>query len=619
MTILTKGGACSLLLMMLWMGAVHIQPVNAQSTGGAGEPSPEVAKRPNVLLVMTDDQGWGDVYSHGNYKLDTPAMDRLATQGARFNRFYVSPVCAPTRASLMTGRYYLRTGVADVTRGFQTLRANEVTLAEVLGQAGYTTGLFGKWHLGEHYPNVPRGQGFDQFIGFLSGHWNDNYDPALLSSQTSAPGLDTVQTKGYINNVLTDAAIEFMEGHRDEPFLNFVSYNTPHSPYQVPDSYFQKYQERGYEGKTAAVYGMVDNLDDNLGRLLNALERLELKRETIVLFLTDNGPNGYRFNGGMRGKKGKVHEGGVRVPLFMRWPGQISPSQTIRKRAAHIDLLPTLADLTGVELTDTKPLNGRSLVPLLEGALPESSSSGKGAVPWTERTLYTHRGYARDGIELFPGAVRTDRYRLVCEESPCQLYDMIEDPVQEENIAQERPALTKRLREDFEAWYKDVTQSGIERPFIPVGYEAAPIVDLPAPEAYSTDGLEYAYEGYAHEWLTGWSSQVDSVWWELDVIRPGRYAVEPAYTTSEGVSEVPVRVEAEDHTVEGVLQPAGPHEPSVRQERDPEAHRPVKEFPRQRIGTIRLEEGEQRLTIKLSESIPQGSIDLQLVVLRRLE
>jgi arylsulfatase A len=310
MTILTKGGACSLLLMMLWMGAVHIQPVNAQSTGGAGEPSPEVAKRPNVLLVMTDDQGWGDVYSHGNYKLDTPAMDRLATQGARFNRFYVSPVCAPTRASLMTGRYYLRTGVADVTRGFQTLRANEVTLAEVLGQAGYTTGLFGKWHLGEHYPNVPRGQGFDQFIGFLSGHWNDNYDPALLSSQTSAPGLDTVQTKGYINNVLTDAAIEFMEGHRDEPFLNFVSYNTPHSPYQVPDSYFQKYQERGYEGKTAAVYGMVDNLDDHLGRLLNALER---------------------------------------------WPGQISPSQTIRKRAAHIDLLPTLADLTGVELTDTKP------------------------------------------------------------------------------------------------------------------------------------------------------------------------------------------------------------------------------------------------------------------------
>ncbi|GAF95371.1 unnamed protein product, partial [marine sediment metagenome] len=215
-----------------------------------GESRPR-ASRPNVLLIMTDDQGWGDVRSHGNDKIDTPVQDALAAQAARFGRFYVSPVCAPTRASLLTGRYHLRTGTAWVTRGLETMRSEEVTLAEILKQAGYATGCFGKWHNGAHYPHHPNGQGFDEFLGFCAGHWNNYFDTRLEYNS------ETVTTGGFITDVLTDAAMAFIEKHKDHPFFCYLPYNAPHGPFQVPDRYFDKYKKRGLDDKTAAVYGMV--------------------------------------------------------------------------------------------------------------------------------------------------------------------------------------------------------------------------------------------------------------------------------------------------------------------------------------------------------------------------
>ena len=288
----------------------------------------EEARRPNVLLIMTDDQGWGDLRVHGNEKIDTPTLDALASAGVQFDRFYVSPVCAPTRASLLTGRYHMRTGVTGVTRGQETMRAEEVTIAEVLKTAGYSTGCFGKWHSGAHYPHHPNGQGFDEFFGFCGGHWNNYFDTRLERNGRA------VQTSGYITDVITEAAIGFIEQHRSEPFFCYVPYNAPHGPFQVPDQYFDKYIARGLDAKTATVYGMCENIDHNVDRLMGTLETNGLTRDTIVIFLTDNGPNGARFNGGMRGTKGSAHEGGCRVPLFIRWPDRLSAGRTVQETTA---------------------------------------------------------------------------------------------------------------------------------------------------------------------------------------------------------------------------------------------------------------------------------------------
>jgi len=192
--------------------------------------------RPNILLIMTDDQGWGDIRSHGNDVIETPVLDRLAASGARFERFFVSPVCAPTRASLLTGRYYLRTGVNGVTRGRETMRSEEVTLAEILQQAGYATGCFGKWHNGAHYPYHPNGQEFDEFLGFCAGHWNNYFDTTLDHNGKMG------KVKGYISDVLSDAAMAFIERNRERPFFCYLPYNAPHSPWQLPDRYFDRAQ-----------------------------------------------------------------------------------------------------------------------------------------------------------------------------------------------------------------------------------------------------------------------------------------------------------------------------------------------------------------------------------------
>ncbi len=307
----------------------------------------ESMRRPNILVILTDDQGWGDIHSHGNDTIVTPVLDRLASEGARFDRFYVSPVCAPTRAAFLTGRYYLRTGVDGVTHREEVMRSEERTLAEILKDAGYATGCFGKWHNGAQYPHHPNGQGFDEFFGFCAGHWNNYFDTTL--ERNGRP----VETEGYINDVVTDAALDFIDAHADAPFFCYVPYNTPHSPFQVPDRYFDPFKEQGLDDTLACVYGMIKSIDDNVGRLLDRLESHGLADDTIVVFFGDNGPNTERYNGGMLGRKGSVHEGGVRNALFMRWPGHIPAGTEVKPIAAAIDLLPTLAELADVPVRST--------------------------------------------------------------------------------------------------------------------------------------------------------------------------------------------------------------------------------------------------------------------------
>ncbi|MEZ6067805.1 MAG: arylsulfatase [Planctomycetaceae bacterium] len=475
---------------------------------------------PNVLLILTDDQGFGDIGSHGNPVLQTPVLDRLAGEGARFDRFYVSPVCAPTRAALLTGRYHLRTGVSGVTRGYENLRAEEVTLAEVLHEAGYATGCFGKWHNGRHMPSHPNGQGFDEFIGFCGGHWNTYFDPPLEHNG------ETIQREGYIADLLTDAAIEFMTANRETPWFCYVPYNTPHSPWRVPDANYDKFADKNLDEKARCAYAMVDNLDHNIGRLLATLESQQCVDDTIVLFLTDNGANSPRYNAGMKGYKGSVDEGGTRVPLFIRYPGVIPAGTIVRPITAQIDLLPTLAELCGVEIAEShrQRLDGRSLVPLLTGA-------GE-AHEWPARTLFVDGFRADAGRARLKGAARTDRWRAVMSRpGQWSLYDMSADPGQEHDVAAAHPETLAGLSRAFDDWFADVMAIEPTYPPIPVGHPARRRFELTANEAMlegDRGGIAYTGEGgagWANSWIHNWTSMSAFPRWEIEVLEAGEYAV----------------------------------------------------------------------------------------------
>ena len=450
---------------------------------------PKAEQHPNVLVILTDDQGWGDLSLHGNPDVRTPRIDALARSGARFDRFYVSPLCSPTRAAFLTGRDSLRGGVWGVTRGKETLRAEEVTLAEILRDAGYHTAMVGKWHNGEHYPHSPEGQGFETFFGFRRGHWNNYFDTWLLR------GTERERTAGYINDVLTDEALRVLEGPHEEPFFLYVAYNTPHSPFQVPDADFDRVKARGLDDRTAAVYAMVENLDRSVGRLLDGLEARGLAEETIVVFFGDNGPNGERFNGGMRGAKGSVHEGGVRVPCFIAWPGHLEPREVAELASGRGPAPDAPRPRRGAGARRPAPRRAESPTP------PRRSPPGD----WPERTLFSHRFGDREP-EPCPGAVRTAGYRAVNEGEGWQLFDMARDPGRRPTSPPSIPHLIARLAGEYDAWFEDVTSHGFVRLPIPVGHAEENPVELPATQAYFEGGPTYEQgQGWANDWLTGWT------------------------------------------------------------------------------------------------------------------
>ncbi|MHC4073767.1 MAG: sulfatase-like hydrolase/transferase [Planctomycetota bacterium] len=289
-------------------------------------------ERPNIVVILTDDQGWGDLSLHGNINLATPNVDSLARDGAIFDRFFVCAVCAPTRAEFLTGRYHPRGGVHGVTTGAERLNVDEKTIGDTFKAAGYATAAFGKWHNGTQYPYHPNGRGFDEYYGFCSGHWGNYFDPILEHNGKIVRG------KGYIIDDLTDHALEFIEKNRNRPFFCYLPYNTPHSPMQVPDRFFDRFKDNPIKmrnrnpqneqlEKTRCALAMCENIDWNVGRVLKKLEDLQLAGNTIVIYFSDNGPNSWRWNGGMKGRKGSTDEGGVRVPCAIRWPGRIKPGK----------------------------------------------------------------------------------------------------------------------------------------------------------------------------------------------------------------------------------------------------------------------------------------------------
>ncbi len=418
----------------------------ASAAASAGRAAPS-SRRPNILLILTDDQGYGDLGIHGNDKIRTPNIDRLAREGVQFTQFHVSPVCSPTRSSLMTGRYNYRTGVVDTYLGRSMMYPEEVTLAEMLGAAGYQTGIFGKWHLGDNYPLRAIDQGFHRAVVHKGGGLGQPsafpdgagyFDPILLDD--GAPR----RHKGYVTDIFTDEALGFIESNRNRPFFAYVATNAPHTPLEIADTWVEPYRKAGLDEQTARIYGMVTNLDENIGRLLAKLNELGLEQDTIVVFLTDNGPQQRRYNAGMRGLKGSVYEGGIRVPCFFRWPRLARPGSRIDRLAAHIDLAPTLLEASGVPVPKDAAVDGRSLLPLMGG----------GEAVWPDRTLFFqwHRGDEPQPWRQC--AARDQRWKLVDGK---ELYDLDNDPAESRDRAGENPAIVERLRRSYEDWFRDVS------------------------------------------------------------------------------------------------------------------------------------------------------------------
>jgi arylsulfatase len=448
------------------------------STPGFSE-KPEI-QHPNVILIITDDQGYGDLGFTGNPHVKTPELDNFARESIRFNQFYVSPVCAPTRSSLMTGRYSLRTGMRDTYNGGAIMATEEVTIAEMLKEAGYKTGMFGKWHLGDNYPFRPGDQGFDESLIHLSGGMGQPGDFTTFFRRDSSY-FDPVlwyngkqkAYEGYCSDIFAEEAIEFIEKNHHEPFFCYLSFNAPHTPLQVPEEYYNMYKNTdpaaGFENDNRPfpqmsekdkedarkVYAMVSNIDDNVGKLLQKLEELEIADNTLVIFMTDNGPQQPRYVGGMRGRKGSVYRGGVRVPFYFRWPVKFEGNREIETATAHIDILPTLAEICSGNLPADRTIDGKSLLPLLNREKPGEFENRPIFFYWTRRLPELYQNIA----------LQKGPYKLVGQtnfDAPLEnfeLFNIQEDEFELKNILIENKALASEMKTELDQMIREISAS----------------------------------------------------------------------------------------------------------------------------------------------------------------
>ena len=488
---------------------------------------------PNLLLILVDDMGYGDLSSAGNPHLETPHLDALAAKSVSFEHFYVSPVCAPTRASLLTGRYPQRSGVYSVTNGFESMAPEAITLGELLQPLGYRTGLFGKWHLGEYYPMTPQAQGFDEFVGFRTGHHANYFDPILEHN-----GQDQAY-RGYITDLLTQEAFAFIE-KTDAPFFCFLSLNAPHTPLQIDSMYYTNFLEQGLNERTARVYGMIENIDDNVGKLLKQLDHIDKLRETIVIFMSDNGPiSGWRvpqekmrYNAGLRDQKFTIYEGGIRTQSFWYWPNQWKPKTVKQQLAAHIDLVPTFLDLLSRKSSSIKEpeVDGLSLLPVLFNE--EVPASLRDRLIFQQFHLSTLENPAK-----FPGGIALQWPFKMAEDS--LLFQLSDDPAEAKNVATEHPEELQTLRAAYLDWWHTLPHDSSEFALaIPVGYPEENPVLLRPHHGKSIGKVKFLGQrgllgerigshpsGVDGDWLGAWEEVGDGARWLIDVRQAGSYEI----------------------------------------------------------------------------------------------
>src|ERR1051325_11028338 len=425
---------------------------------------PGATKRPNIVFVLTDDQGYGDLGCHGNPHIKTPNIDRLHGESVRFTDFHASPTCSPTRASLITGRHEFKSGVTHTINERERLSLKATTIAQVLKSAGYSTGIFGKWHLGDAAPYQPNRRGFDEVYIHGCGGIGQVYpgtcgdapgnmytNPALLHNGVFE------KTEGYCTDLFFGQAMKWMAEKRKAraPFFAYITPNAPHAPLQCPPDYEKIYAAMNLPDNVKKFYGMITNIDDNIGRLAARLKEWGIERDTILIFMTDNGGTaGVRvYNAGMRAQKGTPYQGGTRVPAFWRWPGRFQPGD-VNKLTAHIDFFPTFAELAGARIPSGVRLDGRSLAPLLRDR----------DAAWPDRYLFTHVGRWEKGKAAeskYAGcSVRNTRYNMVSSERSgrraWELYDIPKDPGEKADIAGENAEAMRPMAAAYDQWWTEI-------------------------------------------------------------------------------------------------------------------------------------------------------------------
>ncbi len=565
--------------------------------------------QPNIIVMLADDQGWGDVGIHGHPSIHTPYLDQLARDGAQFESFYVQPVCAPTRAEFLTGRYHLRGGVRGVSEGLERLAIREETIAEVFKSVGYTTGAFGKWHNGSQGPFHPNARGFDEFYGFTSGHWGNYFDAMMDHNGRVVTG------KGFMTDDITSHTIEFARENvkKSQPFLAYLAFNTPHSPMQVPDAFWESWNNREVPREhrfsksekpqhTRAALAMVENIDHNVGRLMVALEELKVAENTIVIYFTDNGPNGARWNGEMKGRKGSTDQGGVRSPLFMRWPAAITAGTHITTPAAAVDLLPSLVEMAKIEHHPKHPLDGLNLATGITGnTMPQAAKS---------RRIYSHW---RDRF-----ASRDSRWLL---DDQGELFDLTSDPLQYEPVTKRFPEIAQKLREDLDHWKKEIlADSPSSKPAIIVGYAGSSQTPLPARDATLHGNLERSNRYPNDSYVRKWTATSDRLTWAIDVPTAGKFAVEVYYTCPSADVGSEVRVTAGPASIATRITTAwDPPELGAEHDRFPRQESYVKNFKALRIGEIVMPTGPTELVLDCPEIPGNTALEFRLLTFERLK
>ncbi|WP_404310532.1 arylsulfatase [Neorhodopirellula lusitana] len=427
--------------------------------------------KPNVVIVITDDQGYGDFGFTGNPAIQTPNIDKLSRQSTLLNNFHVDPTCAPTRSALMTGRYSDRVGVWHTVQGRSMLRRREVTMANVFEDNGYATGMFGKWHLGDCYPYRPEDRGFQHCVyhgaggvGQAPDYWGNDYfdDTYIVNGKLQ-------RFDGYCTNIWFDEGMKFIKDNKDKPFFAYIATNAPHAPYVCPEKYVKPY-EGNPQVSLPEFYGMITNVDENMAKLIALLDEEGLADNTVLVFMTDNGTaagvkDGRGYDGGMRGSKTSEYEGGHRVPFMIRWPnGKIEAGKSVERLTAHVDVLPTFIELCGLDAPEIK-FDGSDIGELIY-------TDGK---EWVERGLVVESQRVVDPIKYRKCAVMTDRWRLV---NGVELYDLQDDPKQTNDVAQQYPEVLKRLRDQYDGFWNDVSQEHDLTSYMVIGSDHSPIVSL---------------------------------------------------------------------------------------------------------------------------------------------
>lgn len=493
--------------------------------------SPETAhaedsrRKPNVILIMTDDMGFGDVGINGNTMLKTPHLDELARQSVQMTDFHVDPTCAETRAALMTGRYSCRTGVWHTIMGRSILRQDELTMADVFAHNGYATGIFGKWHLGDNYPFMPWHRGFQESLIHGGGGvtqtpdvWkNDYYDDTYFRNGKEEP------QKGYCTDVFFDATLDFVKQNRDKPFFAYLATNAAHGPYLCPNRFSKPYLDQGVEKTMSAFYGMIASIDENVGKLCEKLAEWDLATDTILIFMSDNGTargmlkpkaieEGYDwigFNGGFSGTKTSHQEGGHRVPFFVRWPaGKIGGGKELSTLTAHFDLLPTFVDLCDLSMPRKVDFDGQSLKELWSDPQKETVLA--------DRTLVVHSQRVESPEKWRNCSVMKRNWRLI---NGKHLFDLNTDRAQKNSISEQHPEIMKELRSSYDAWWESVSKRFSEYVRIPLGSETEPDVLLTCHDWHATGG-EVPWNQQKIR-----SDKAANGFWAVDVVQPGKYEV----------------------------------------------------------------------------------------------